>query len=261
MAGVSGAYFKQGKYYVLLAFGDLKTKYTNKSGFRLGITTMVSDTANGPFRPAPENLRLLVGNASYFLRFVDVDDDVLVNHHSWEVAPDKPMGVDPSRVYMAPLKKARWDDKGTLRLSWWEGNEVAKAERVPLGSQLSETVFDQQETLILEGVMSLSSVPAGLYLYGSGDRGTGFLVDKSGLVEYGDVNCDGGGFEKKDDVDRKLTFGDKAHFRLIRKERLTEFYLNDYLMQCYSLPEPGTGRVAFIGPTSDFRELKAWYCA
>ena len=63
-----------------------------------------------------------------------------------------------------------------------------------------------------------------------------------------------------DSVDRDLPLNDSARFRLVRKGRITEFYLNDYLMQCYSLPEQGTGRLGLIGPTNDFRELRAWYC-
>jgi hypothetical protein len=162
---------------------------------------------------------------------------------------------------MAPLKKAQWDDEGTLRLMWWQGNEIAKSKRVQLKAQLSQTAFDPARTLILEGVMPLSSSPTGLYLQGTNGRGTGFLVHENGLVEYGDVSGDSSRFEKKGYVDRELALADTARFRLIRKGRITELYLNDYLMQCYSLPELGTGRISELGPAGSFSGLNAWYCA
>ena len=69
---VAAAYFQQGKYYLLLGLDDLKP-FINEDApkFRPGITTLISDSANGPFQPAPKNRRLLVCNASYFLRFVE----------------------------------------------------------------------------------------------------------------------------------------------------------------------------------------------
>jgi len=259
---VSGAYYRQGKYYVLL-----------RPSTNLDIVTMVSDSAGGPFQPAPQNHRLMTDTTSYFLRFLDVGDDVLVNHHSWEVPLGGRLEIDPERVYLAPLKRAQWDDKGTLRLMWWEQNNLAKGKSLPIspiksipGSlPLLDSLFDPQETLILEGMMSLpdskDKAPTGLYIQGTGKKGTGFLVYQNGRVEYGDMSSDGSAFEKIGHADRGLQFEEKAHFRLILKGSLTEFYLNDYLMQCYSTSEPGTGRIGFIGSESDFDELKAWYCA
>jgi len=253
-AEVPGVYRWKDKCYLTYNSFDIRDSQLE---FEWGNSTLVGDFPSGPFSYAPKNRRLLVGDTVYFTRFADTPDGVLVNHHSWENDDRDNRG----HIYMAPLKRADWDDEGTLRLKWWDGNERAKAKRVFIQSQLVETAFDPNETLILEGVMPLTSSPTGLYLQGSGEKGTGFLVHENGLVEYGDINRDGSGFEKKGYVDRELPFEDKAHFRLIRKGRITEFYLNDYLMQCYSLPEQGTGHIGLIGPPRDFSKLKAWYCA
>ena len=259
---VNAVYMQRGRYYALLGLDGVKPIWKDKNTWHPGVTTFVSDSASGPFRPALKNHKLLVNNSSsYFLRFVDAGKEVLANHHSWEREVGRYAEVNPHRTYMAPLKKAHWDEEGTLRLKWWEGNNKAKANSVSLASSLNETAFDSDEALILEGVISLSSIPTGLFLQGSGEKGTGFLVHDNGLVEYGDINRDGSRFEKKGDVDRELTFRNEAHFRLIRKGQLTEFYLNDYLMQCYSLPARGTGRIYVIGPADNLRQLKAWYCS
>jgi hypothetical protein len=229
--------------------------------FRPGHTTVVADSPSGPFALAAKNRRLLVGNASYFVRFVDTPHGVLVNHHSWEILNGEMMNVKEGTACMTPLKRAVWDEEGTLRLKWWEENEKAKGWRVPVKSQLLYTTFDPRKTLILEGMMRLSSKPTGLYLQGTGNRGTGFLVHKKGLVEYGNVNQDGAGFERQGYVDRDLAFEGTTRFRLIRRGRITEFYLNDYLMQCYCLPERGTGRVGVVGSPDDFCKIEAYYCA
>jgi len=270
---VGAAYFRQGKFYILLGLNDLKPVFNEDFlRFRPGITTLVSDSASGPFQPAPKNRRLLVSTSSYFLRFINVGDEVLANHHSWEADSSKPLGIDPDRVYMAPIKRAQWDDEGTLRLMWWEQNNLAKGESLPVSSGISssgsqpallETLFEPHETLILEGEMPLpvkNAASTGLYLQGTGNTGTAFLVTENGAVDYGSMQMDGAGFEKEGSVDRELSLKNSVRFRLVRKGRLTEFYLNDYLMQCYSLPEQGTGRIGLIGSAHDFGKLKAWYC-
>ena len=257
------------RYYALIGI-DRSVRHAISGAME---ATVVADSPFGPFLLAKKNRRLLVGSNSYFTRFVDLHDEVLVNHHSWEVHSNKPYGVDPARVYMAPIKKAHWDDEGTLRLMWWSKNDAAKAEQLSVvpgkssfGLQpiLLDTHFDPNKILILEGIMPLPNAkdeaPTGLYLQGAGDKGTAFLVRENGAVHYGSMRFDGTQFEKEDDVDRELPIKSTACFRLLRKGRLTEFYLNDYLMQCYSPPEVGTGRVGLIGPATGFRELSAWYC-
>ena len=253
----------QDKYYALAGLDDLEPFVLGNdfADFRPGQTTFIADSPAGPFVPAAKNRRLLVGNSSYFTRFVDTPDGVLVNHHSWELRQGAPLNVDDDTVCMAPLKRAVWDDEGTLRLKWWERNEEAKARQVNLESPLIETAFDLAETLIVEGVMSLTSSPIGIYLQGTNGRGTGFLVRADGGVECGDIDDAGTGFERKGHVDRELALEHQAEFRLLRRGRLTEFYLNDYLMHCYCLPARGTGRIDLIGPAADFHDVQAWYCA
>jgi len=245
----------RGKYYAIVTAWDEEHPGTIDNP---GMNTLIADSPFGPFRPAPKNLRLLASMTSYWVRFVDTPDGVLASCRSWELSAD---GLKRLRQYLAPFKRAEWDEEGTLRLKWWEGNEKAKLKRVHIESQLVETAFDPNEVLILEGIMTLLPTPTGLYLQGTADKGTGFLVHRNGMVEYGDINRDGSNFEKKGYVDRELSFEGRACFRIIRTGRITEFYLNNYLMQCYCLPEQGTGRIGLIGAARDFQELNAWYCA
>jgi len=40
---------------------------------------------------------------------------------------------------------------------------------------------------------------------------------------------------------------------------MTEFYLDDYLMQCHCLPDLGTGRINTIG-NANVTNVRGWYC-
>ena len=57
-----------------------------------------------------------------------------------------------------------------------------------------------------------------------------------------------------------MTFGRPAKFRLLLKGSLLEFYLDDILIECFSLPAESTGRIGLLkghAPKS-IGNLKAW---
>jgi hypothetical protein len=241
-------------------------------GFNPGETTMIADSPFGPFRPAPRNRRVLVGNNAYFIGFAETPDGLLANHHVWEVDWDHELvGVVADQTYLAPLKRVVWDEDGTLRLRWWEGNDQAKGTRIdvvvaPAESSTIPTMVDAdldvEEVVILEGTFALPSTAdaprVGLYCEGDDTNGAALLVDHRGVVEYGAIGSDGSGFVADGHVDREVEFGSNVRFRLIRKRRLTELYLDDHLMSCYCLPSLGTGRIGLIGPTGGVRDLAGW---
>ena len=47
-----------------------------------------------------------------------------------------------------------------------------------------------------------------------------------------------------------------ARFRLLLKHSLLEFYLDDLLIECFSLPEPATGRIGVVGFTRDMNAVR-----
>jgi hypothetical protein len=57
-----------------------------------------------------------------------------------------------------------------------------------------------------------------------------------------------------------MEYGDPARFRLLLKRPVLEFYLDDILIECYSLPTPATGRIGTIraGAAKRIRDLSAW---
>ena len=257
---VSGV--REGEVGAIERIGD---KYYMMFGTHPTMVTLVADRPEGPFVAARKNFCLLAGH-TYFSRFFPIPDGVLVNHHS--IARD-------GQVYFGTLKSALLDDAGTLRLGWWKGNEKLKEEAVAVKPPalrpgelptvaMIEPEFDPRRGLILEGTLKLpaskESPPVGLFLAQGNDSGTAILVHAGGIAELGPMRADGTGFKAEDRIDRERPFGPTARFRLLLKGSLIEFYLEDLLIDCYSLPQGASGRIGILpaGDPAALTALKVW---
>jgi hypothetical protein len=247
--GEAGAVEKIGnKYYMMFGTGGK-------------MVTLIADQPQGPFHAAKKNLHLLSGH-TYFSRFFPAPDGVLVNHHA--IARNR-------KVSFGLLKSTVLDKDGTLRLGWWKGNEKlkgrAKARKVSRPANTDAPIAMLVDTLntdsgiIMEGRIKLPEAGtgkfAGLYISCDADHGSAIRIHAGGRAELGDVKADGSGFKAVKKVDREMEFGPKPEFRLIMKQSLLEFYLNDILIECFSLPSKATGRLGLVG---DLSALKAWEC-
>ncbi len=236
---------RAGRYYML--FGHYPT-----------MQTLVANQPAGPFVAAKKNLTLL-DKHTYFCRFLPLGDQLLVNHHS--------MSVNRG-VFFAPLKMANIDSEGTLRLAWWPGNDRAKhqAVDVQLGtSSRSMTLFanrfDVAESIILEGTIRLpadATDQRGLYVDCGAGQGVAILLDGAGRAKLGAMRTDGSSFAAEKQIDREWTFPPITRFRLLVHLSLIEVYLDDILIDCYSLPRDASGQLGLIGPRSAFDQLRAW---
>jgi hypothetical protein len=127
-----------------------------------------------------------------------------------------------------------------------------------------ETQFDAGRGLVLEGTLKLpaskESQPVGLFLAQGSDSGTAILVHAGGITELGPMRADGTGFAAEDRIDREWQFGPTVRFRLLLKGSLIEFYLEDLLIDCYSLPRNASGRIGILhaGDPAALTSLKAW---
>ncbi|MHC4561550.1 MAG: glycoside hydrolase family protein [Planctomycetota bacterium] len=248
--GEVGAIEKMGDKYVMM-FG---------SG---GMYTLLADKPEGPFHMAETNGLLLNGH-TYFSRFLATDTDMLVNHHS--IRRD-------GAVFMAPIKRAVMDDAGVVRLAYWPANDALKGDPIavaapseaPAGqaAAMLDTSFDTEQGFILEGDLTLPTdgqQPRGLYIECAPGIGAAILASPDGSVQLGSANADGAGWELTFTEDRKVAFGQPAHFRLLLQHALLEFYLDDILIECFSLPDTATGRLGLIaaGDGSAVGNLAAW---
>ena len=244
--GEVGAIAKVGDRYYMM-FGHYPT-----------MRTLIADRPEGPFRAAAKN-RVLLDKHTYFSRFLSSPDGLLVNHHC----------MSRNRgIFFAPLKTANVDEQGTLRLGWWKGNEKMKHRaihvHVPNESgaiAMVDGTFNIADGLIIEGVLHLpgnNEDRRGLYVACTGDVGAAVMLDGAGKAEIGPIQPDGTGFRAEEKVDREMVFGRPARFRLLVKHSLIEFYLDDVLIECYSLSQDASGRFGLIGGGAAFGELRAW---
>jgi hypothetical protein len=184
-------------------------------------------------------------------------------------------------VSFAPLKNARIDAEGTLRLGWWKGNEKMKRAAIavqPFGDT-SKAIdmlghpFDPSKGIILEGTLRLPKGEwekrSGLYIECGDREGAGVLIDHSGVAELGSIQANGEDFQisernkrgKKQNpkrVDREMAFANPAKFRLLLKGPLMEFYLDDILIESFALPANPTGRIGLVNSAETLGTLKAW---
>jgi hypothetical protein len=250
--GEAGAVEKLGdRYYMMFGTGGK-------------MVTLVAERPQGPFVAAKKNIVLLAGN-TYFSRFFPTRDGMLVNHHS----------MGQGGVYFAPLKRAAVDGEGTLRLAWWEGNEKLKHEAIEVEMPPSDpktarpvvmlqSAFPVRDGLVLEGTLELpaakDAAPRGLYVEHGEGMGTAVLVGAGGVGQIGPMRADGSGFKCEQRADREAKLGPTARFRLLLKQSLLEFYLDDLLMACHGLGQSATGRIGLIhgGTGEHVREVKAW---
>jgi hypothetical protein len=214
------------------------------------MVTLVADQPDGPFHVSSVN-RDLLGGHTYFSRFFPAPGGMLVNHHA--IARD-------GRIYMGLLKQAVVDEAGTLRLGWWQGNEKLVACRsaidVPPGgapglqvSMLPQT-FDMSRGLLLEARLVLPPTPfaarRGIFIEVADDGGTAVLFDAQGRAEFSRTNRVGSFCEVEKRVDREMTFDQPAFLRLVVEHALVELYLDDLLIECFSLSAPATGCFGLI---------------
>ena len=245
------------------AIEKIDDKYYMMFGTEGIMVTLIADKPEGPFHAAKKNFRLLSGH-TYFSRFFPMPDGALVNHHS--IARDH-------QVYFGLLKQAVVDTEGTLRLGWWKGNEKMKYRHIDVKLpdnkvespiMMLENLFDIDQGVIIEGTLEIpkdkNESLNGLYIECIENHGSAILVGANGVSELGEIQADGSGFTSEKHVDREMPFGKTAGFRLLLKQSLLEFYLDDIMMECFSLPVKATGRIGLIqwADQKAIRILDAW---
>jgi len=251
--GECGAIEKIGDRFVMLYHG--------------GNGTLIADKPQGPFFPAKKN-RVLLGGHAYFTRFLPTPSGLLVNHHSF------PRTGYGSPCYFAPLKRALVDAEGTVRLGYWEGNEALKGNRIEIeardethddASRISSSItrLDAEQGTVIEGVLnvppSADDRRTGLCIECRDGRNAAILVGAGGVTEFGAVQGDGTDFKQEFRVDREAPFGATARFRLLLRHALLEFYLDETLILCYSLPTDPTGGFGCVPNTlRPGTALSAW---
>ena len=253
-----------GKYYAIVGQGTRTMK------------TMIADNPAGPYTVAPANYALLENSGdhkhTYFARFLPTPGEILVNHHAvtrFQLESGRDI------CYLAPLKRAFVDDEGTLWFGYWQGNERLKSNLVP--AQFSDagggrirmngTEVDVEGGVVIEGQITLPAADQpetewpGLYIEYQAGQGSYIQVGASGVTHFGLMAGDDEGSSREDIMARAWPFGPSVRFRTLLKASVMEFYLDDLLVQSYSLPAEATGRIGLLNPANGIADVHVWNAA
>jgi hypothetical protein len=113
-----------------------------------------------------------------------------------------------------------------------------------------------------ESAGHVDSGNAGLVLERTGETDYAILISPDGTVKFGTINKNGKYFRCVHERNIDVDFGSEAKFRLILRDDMGEFYLNDYQISLMNLAGPDrlTGRIGFFGfdEGCPARDVKAW---
>ena len=134
------------------------------------------------------------------------------------------------------------------------------------GLLLLDNHFDLERGIVLEGTLEIYEPPKrwsgiGVFVEKHPHRaqGTAILAQTRGRTEIGPMK-QGNDFRPDDVTEKGIASGTRTSFRLLLRHSLVEFYLDDLLIQCYSLPDEATGRLGLVFESGRavFEDVKAW---
>ena len=286
------------RYYMLLGVGKshaLGSRHLSELlAGECGMYVLSSESQTGPYRLDPGQ-RLLLGNSpkrlNYFARFYRCGEELLLNHHT---VPRQKGGES----YFSPLKTVHRDAAGILSLRWWPGNEALKGRPLPVGLEGCEfyglrsgdcpvedgrlhlaaaagglailpVKFDVAHGVILEAELTFQELSgplggAGFFIEGGpGYAGTLFVAQSDSRLTTGPYTSpteDGYAFQPEDAKPLSFTPGRTQHWRLLLRNEFAELYVDDELIQGYTLPHAPSGRLGFVieAGTATAANVRGW---
>ncbi|MCX6880382.1 MAG: hypothetical protein NTW21_42240 [Verrucomicrobia bacterium] len=234
-----------------------------------GRKVFIADQPEGPFRAAAKNADVFSGaklpNSTQvvtpFPRFFRKDKEVFII--SYGIAVHEP-GY-PS--YCLPLEVAHVDQEGTLRATYWKGNDAMKEHPVPVkftaamgdAPRMIEPKIAVRDGCILEATCEFpaddaTTTPCLFIDCENGER-VAIRIHTNGMVEMGTMSKDGKTLELRHQVNRLIPLDKSAQVRLMLKDSLFVVYLNDVAMDYFPMSSLATGR---LGVSSSLTKINVW---
>lgn len=259
-----------------------------------GVYVLRSSHQEGPFELDPRQAPVLVSapdHHTYFARFYRYGNEMLAAHHSLDSSRFIATVQPKMGTYFAPLKKVQVDD-GILSLRWWHGNDALKGSELPTALDLVEgrclegeakpgggllvldaplagqaalpVKYDLDSGVVVEAHLTTrqrDARPASVGLLIEGDspwNGTLLVSDTQGRFSVGTTN--GYTFKDEDGKDVPPLTEAGQNWRVLIRGTFVEVYIDEALVQCFSLPEPPRGRIAFVSGAgvATVSDIKVW---
>ena len=262
-----------------------------------GMYVLMSEKQAGPYRLLPDNPPLLGSRPihyAYFGRFYRFGGEVLLNHHAVTRKPGHDGCFAPLKTVhhdAAGLLSLHWWSgnealKGprqpvTLtgcRLFGLQSDQISvRNGRLQLtatagGFAILPSAYNAARGVILEA--EVTTLASDAPFYGGGmfveeespktnlpweaTHGTLLLAQSDGRLTVGPHNHYG--FTPEDDKQLPFSPGETAHWRLLLRDVHVELYVNDELVQCYTLRHRASGRLGFAveAGTTTVKNVRVW---
>ena len=202
-ADESGAIVKvNDKFYGM--FGILKE----------GMIGYISENVNGPYYRCTKNTFVLPPDTTYFARFFNFKDEILVNHHAiTKFKKENGFFI----CYMAPLKKAIFYDD-YISLVYWHGNDILKSKGV-----LKKSNFDKMANFFIEGDIEINQI---------------LKINEINIsIKNDQIVFNEGDYEKIVKYsERNIKVIDKnCNLKILLKDSIFEIYINETYIYSYSM--------------------------
>jgi len=212
-------------------------------GFGRGMLAYSADGVRGPFRLAGENALLLRAGHTYFSRYFDSPDGILVNHHSMD---GRKINSGRPVTYLAPFKKLVVDEEGVQRWLWWRGNERLKGQTpLPRGDG------DFQNGVVLQGRLQATGGDYREVRFSVDDQAYAIRAADDGPVTFLKYDAGERTWAPLQSADRQLPPSRTWEFRLLARRGMVEFYLDDNFIECCSLGRPDGKRFIHLTEEPD----------
>lgn len=267
-----------GYYHMMIGMGEDRLgnrQLWQEVGGQFGMYHFASEDPNGPFYPVKEDFRLLCSPnmMTYFSRFYPHPEGMLICHHSCEKTDRD------NHIYLSPIKRARTDGRA-MALYWWKGNEALLGSKsaADIGAisflyRARGVAFQRDETcLLMEDNVGGAAVKfaerfdpelgaalsfrfrvtpragrmgaVGVWC-GHGAERTAFLMETRGRTAIGPLSIDGS-FLARQVVASGCVAQVWQRALVLMRRSLIELYLDDRLIQCYSLPRAMDGSFGLV---------------
>ncbi|MDH3730617.1 MAG: hypothetical protein OES13_05795 [Acidimicrobiia bacterium] len=283
----SAAWIDDRLYLLLCSFG-----FRGDAG---GTYTFIGDRPEGPFRPDAAVFSLLSSRpplATYFARFYRRDGELLVHHHAIDhehqrwLSPLKATHVDGQ----GSLSLRYWQGNEALK-GLEQSIDLASACAVTPSTRLDPSSpsplqvesplhgigivmlghhFDASSGVVVEADV-VARPPAsgwggaGFYLETGAEHGVLMLPQTHGQTVFGVVDLDTldrhpTDFGRADTIERGIEAHAEHRLRLLVRGGLAELYVDESLIQCFSLDQDWTGKFGLVveAATLEVSDVRAW---
>ena len=213
-----------------------------------GMKAYEAERPDGSYRLSRKNQQLLGRSHSYFSRYFQGPDCLLVNHHVMDGEK-----IDSGRVitYAAPFKRFSVDGEGIQRWLWWEGNQALKVERADVNGPLN-----LRRGFVAEADLKIGNSAEPFFTMAVDEVKYGISLHQDGSIHFYAGFPDS---PHNHSAQRDLDFSGMVTCRALVRRGMLELYINDYFIECWAMGCAGATDARIGFGKADLMDASVWH--